>query len=129
MSEDEYFDEDELENFICLDCDVNTALNNEYYMLESEVWKEAIPDLWGMLCLNCVELRLGRQLWPEDFTEAPLNYIHARFSAFILSRFCGIPDDEADELLEILKNNKDEATQIIEQLRIRNIKGPDKPKP
>ncbi len=127
MCEDEYFDEDELENFICLDCGVNTALNNEYYMLESEVWQEAVPDLWGMLCLNCVELRLGRQLWPEDFMEAPLNYIHARLSALVLSRFCGIPDDEADELLEILKNNKDEATRSIEQLRIRNIKGPDKP--
>ena len=127
MCEDEYFNEDELENFICLDCGVNTALNNEYYMLEKEVWQEAVPDLWGMLCLNCVELRLGRQLWPEDFMEAPLNYIHARLSAFMLSRFCGIPDDEADELLEILKINKDETTRIIEQLRIRNIKGPDKP--
>ena len=127
MCEDEYFDEDELENFICLDCGVNTALNNEYYMLENEVWQEAVPDQWGMLCLNCVELRLGRQLWPEDFMEAPLNYIHARLSALVLSRFCGIPDDEADELLEILKNNKDEATRIIEQPRIRNIKGPDKP--
>ncbi len=110
MCEDEFYDEDELENFICLDFGENTALNNEYYMLIDEVWLEAVPDLWGMLCLNCVELRLGRQLWPEDFMEAPLNYIHSRLSAFMLSRFCGIPDEEAIELLEKLKNNKDEAT-------------------
>ncbi len=129
MYEDDLYDEDELEAFMCLDCDVNTALNDEYYMLIDVVWLEAVPDLWGMLCLNCVELRLSRQLWPEDFMESPINYLHSRLSSLMLSRFCGIPDDETDELLEILKNNKDEATQIIEQLRIQNMKGQNKPKP
>ena len=127
MYEDDFHDEDIWEPFVCLDCGVNTSLNEEYYMLMNEVWKEAVPDLVGMLCINCVELRLGRQLWPEDFMDSPINYFHSRLSARVLSRFCGIPDDEADELLVILQNNKKEATQIVDQLRIRNMKGPDKP--
>jgi hypothetical protein len=130
MYEDEHFDDEaDWEAFVCLDCGVNTSLNEEYYMLTNEVWKEAVPDLVGMLCINCVELRLGRQLWPEDFMDSPINYFHSRLSARILSRFCGIPDDEADELLVILQNNKKEATQIIDQLRIQNMKGPNKHKP
>ena len=128
MYEDDFYDDEEdLEPFVCLDCGVNTALNDEYYMLTGEVWKEAVPDLVGMLCINCVELRLGRQLWPEDFMESPINYLHSRLSARILAHFCGIPDDEAEELLVILQNNKKEAHQIIEQLRIQHMKGPNKP--
>jgi len=128
MCEDEFYDDDEdiWENFVCLDCGVNTSHTEEYYMLAGEVWKEAVPDLVGMLCINCVELRLGRQLWPEDFMDIPINYFHARLNARILSRFCGIPDTEADELFVIMQNNKKEAPQIIEQLRIKNLKGPNK---
>jgi len=126
MYEDEFFDDEDFEAFVCLDCGVNTMFTEEYYMLTGEVWKEAVPDLVGMLCINCVELRLGRQLWPEDFMDIPINYFHARLNARILSRFCGIPDAEADELFVILQNNKKETPQIIEQLRIKNLKGPNK---
>lgn len=129
MYEDDFDDEDIWEPFVCLDCGVNTSLNEEYYMLTNEVWKEAVPDLVGMLCINCVELKLGRQLWPDDFMDSPINYFHSRLSPRVLSRFCGIPEDEADELLVILKNNKKEAIQIVDQLRIQNMKGPNKNKP
>ncbi len=130
MYEDDFSDDEDIwEPFVCLDCGANTSLNEEYYMLTSEVWKEAVPDLVGMLCINCVELRLGRQLWPEDFMDSPINYLHSRLSALVLSRFCGILDGEAEELHDILQNNKQEATQIVKQLRIQNMKGPNKHKP
>ena len=127
MIDDEFSYEEEMENFICLDCGVNTDEIGEYYMLTNEVWKEAVPDLVGMLCINCVELRLGRQLWPEDFMDSPINYFHSRLSARVLSRFCGIPDEEAEELLVILQNNKKGAAEIVKQLHIQNLKGPNKP--
>ena len=127
MHDDGFSYDDEMENFICLDCGVNTDEIREYYMLTNEVWKEAVPDLVGMLCINCAELRLGRQLWPDDFNDSGINPLHARFNARVLSRFCGIPEDEAEELLVIFKNNKKMAPQVIEQLRIQNLKGPNKP--
>jgi len=124
---DEFYDDDDMENFICLDCGVNTDEIREYYMLTSEVWLEAVPDREGMLCINCVELRLGRQLWPEDFMEAPLNFMNSIMSARLLARICGIPDEEAEELSVILQNNKKSAFQIVKQLHIQNLKGPNKP--
>lgn len=129
MYEDDIFDDEDMENFICLDCGINTADIGEYYMLTSAVWQEAAPDegdLGGMLCVNCVELRLGRQLWPEDFMDAPLNYMHSIMSSRLLARFCGIPDPEAEELQEILKNNKEIATRVIGELRNHQMKGPGK---
>ena len=127
MYEEDLSDEEIWEPFVCLDCGINTSHTEEYYMLTGEVWKEAVPDLVGMLCINCVELRLGRQLWPEDFMDSPINYFHSRLSARVLSRFCGIPDDEAEELLVILQNNKKGAAEIVKQLHIQNLKGPNKP--
>jgi len=127
MCEDEFYDDEDFEAFVCLDCGVNTMFTEEYYMLTNEVWLEAVPDREGMLCLNCVELRLGRQLWPDDFNDSGINPLHARFNARVLSRFCGIPDEEAEELLVILQNNKNEAPQIVKQLRVQNLKGPNKP--
>ena len=122
MYDDDQNCEDEMENFICLDCGVNTDEIGEYYMLTSEVWKEAVPDLTGMLCINCVELRLGRQLWPEDFMDAPPNVMFSIMSARLLARFCGIPDAEAEDLLAILKNNKESASEIVNQLRSQQMK-------
>ena len=122
MYDDDQNCEDEMENFICLDCGVNTDEIGEYYMLTSEVWKEAVPDLTWMLCINCVELRLGRQLWPEDFMDAPLNVMFSIMSARLLARFCGIQDAEAEELLVILKNNKESASEIVNQLRSQQMK-------
>ena len=44
-------------------------------MVEDEVWYSAItarskPD---MLCIGCLEQRLGRLLTKDDFSDAPLN--------------------------------------------------------
>jgi hypothetical protein len=46
-------------------------------MVKNEVWDAAVgPDSfidYSYLCIGCLELRLGRRLVPDDFTDAPLN--------------------------------------------------------
>ena len=57
----------------CLDCKRNVKEINELYMVWDAVWLEACPDLEGMLCVTCLERRIGRKLTPGDFTHCPLN--------------------------------------------------------
>ena len=42
-------------------------------MVHDEIWKTVRPEGSGMLCIGCVEDRLGRQLTASDFTDAPVN--------------------------------------------------------
>lgn len=60
------------QQFKCLDCKTST-LQNEYYMVHDAIWLKANPDRKGMLCIGCLETRLGRTLNPSDFTAAPIN--------------------------------------------------------
>ncbi len=67
-------------SWLCWDCGVNTE--SEYYMVHDAVWRagsEGVPEHpdgeWGgMLCIGCLEARLGRRLVPEDFTPASINH-------------------------------------------------------
>ena len=59
--------------FSCIDCGRDT--NDEYYMVWDHIWKKANPDMEGMLCISCIEERLGRELTWRDFTTAPLNQL------------------------------------------------------
>lgn len=59
--------------FLCLDCHVSTERAQEYYMVQDDVWLSAVPDGEGMLCIKCLEDRLGRPLNRNDFTDAPVN--------------------------------------------------------
>lgn len=61
----------------CRDCRVNTSDIYEYYMVHDEVWQAAGADTefgWGMLCIGCLEVRLGRTLTPADFTDCWVNH-------------------------------------------------------
>lgn len=62
--------------FNCIDCGFNTM--TEYYMVHNALWAEAgmKPD-GGMLCIGCLEDRLGRTLTMNDFTDAPVNHGYA----------------------------------------------------
>ena len=62
-----------LDGFNCLDCGINTDTIHEYYMVTNKIWKQVHPLDEGMLCIGCVELRLGRVLTRKDFSNAPLN--------------------------------------------------------
>lgn len=58
----------------CLDCGWNTRALNEYYRVHDEVWLSVVPDGNGMLCIHCLENRLGRFLTREDFSlDTPIN--------------------------------------------------------
>lgn len=72
------------ESFLCLDCYVHTGLIKHYYTLHDELWKQANPDIDGMLCWKCLEVRLGRPLTPDDFDDTiPVNdNISARLDAW-----------------------------------------------
>lgn len=59
--------------FLCMDCGKDTNKSNEYYSLKRRVWRKANPLIARMLCLSCVERRLGRDLTAADFSRAPIN--------------------------------------------------------
>ena len=66
--------------FICLDCGCDTY-NWEYYSVHKELWRLAfkkelekgIDRTCGMLCIGCLEKRIGKKLTKEDFRDCPLN--------------------------------------------------------
>jgi hypothetical protein len=64
--------------FICVDCHLDTSPVglDEYYMVHDEVWAQSgMGGNDGMLCLFCLEARLGRTLEWTDFTDIPMNDI------------------------------------------------------
>lgn len=76
-----------MDEFVCIDCSVNTAEIGEYYMVQNYLWWMAgmEPD-GGMLCIGCLEYRLNRRLRPADFTDAFVNYETRRHSDRLHSR-------------------------------------------
>ena len=66
--------EQEQELFRCVDCRVNTHDIKEYYMVTDEVWGlTGLPAKGGMLCIGCLEGRIGRKLSYKDFSHCLLN--------------------------------------------------------
>lgn len=63
--------------FNCWDCNINTLHIDEYYMVDNGLWEVATEDFGGdgMLCIGCLEARLGDKLVADDFTDAPINFI------------------------------------------------------
>lgn len=60
---------------ICVDCGQDTSLIDEYYHVHDHVWADAGTDeTQSMLCIGCLEVRIGRTLEPADFSDAPINY-------------------------------------------------------
>ena len=59
--------------FQCLDCHVDTGKIGEHYMLKDEVWDSVVNSRKGMICIGCIEKRLGRQLHKKDFNDSHIN--------------------------------------------------------
>lgn len=56
----------------CFDCKVDTK--DEYYMVLDEIWEEfGCGD--DLLCIGCLENRVGRNLVRADFNDYPINDI------------------------------------------------------
>ena len=60
----------------CMDCGVDVFEIHEYYMIHNELWDKINPDVIGLLCIGCVEKRLGRKLKPDDFPVYEINSYH-----------------------------------------------------
>lgn len=57
--------------FDCAGCGGSTV--DEYYMVTDAVWEQATQDALDMLCIGCLEERIGRKLTPGDFPHYPVN--------------------------------------------------------
>jgi hypothetical protein len=63
----------------CADCGLDTIAAGEWYMVHDQIWQQA----WGsleytgpgqqVLCIGCLENRIGRKLTSADFTAASVN--------------------------------------------------------
>jgi hypothetical protein len=84
----------ELAEMSCIDCGMEAyfAPGNEYYMVHDEVWTAAGLPLngGGMLCIGCLEQRLGRELTLSDFPDFPVNRIMAVYGSLRLRQRMGI---------------------------------------
>jgi hypothetical protein len=69
-----------------MDCDADTYVNEQYYVLKDRLWKTINPGVDGMLCLGCVEKRLGRTLGRKDFKKVPVNQAQARVCPELAAR-------------------------------------------
>jgi hypothetical protein len=79
----------------CDDCGIGTSSLGEYYMVANAVWEEAwagrrkwwhrLPNR-EILCIGCLETRIGRKLTRHDFTNAPINHPALSMSDRLLAR-------------------------------------------
>ena len=62
--------------FNCVDCHKKIKVNTkDYYMVQDHIWEEGVQEenRGNLICLDCLEKRLGRKLKIEDFTDYPVN--------------------------------------------------------
>jgi hypothetical protein len=78
----------------CADCGGGT--HGEWYMVKESVWQLAwigrrksyhgkIPGQ-EILCIGCLENRIGRTLTRQDFTDAPINNPNSHISRRLRDR-------------------------------------------
>lgn len=71
-----------MSRYKCADCPVDTNQNGEYYMVTHNIWgRYGAGD--GMLCIGCLETRMGRKLDKYDFMNVPVNYLGRRSKRMI----------------------------------------------
>ena len=64
-------------------------------MVHPHIWEGAGlgPDA-GYMCIGCLEGRLGRELLPMDFIEAPINQLGAWDTRRLLMRKLGLAESD-----------------------------------
>lgn len=78
--------------FRCWDCNVCTLCIDEYYMVDNGTWEVATEDFGGhgMLCIGCLEARLGGKLIASDFPDYPINRGFFPYSTRLLNRLTSV---------------------------------------
>lgn len=62
-----------MSDYTCIGCSKDTNKMNEYYMVTNNIWRKfGAGD--KMLCVGCLEDKMGRKLDTYDFISAPVNY-------------------------------------------------------
>lgn len=71
----------------CASCRMDVHAMNEYaYMIKDDLWR-SVSGGDGFLCVECLEVLLGRQLAEEDFFCCPLTtHGHLKRSGRLLDR-------------------------------------------
>lgn len=75
----------------CLDCKVDTGQIHEHYFINTDTWIKVVGPKSGMLCIGCLETRLGRELNARDFTSCSINSLMVAGtskSARLVDRLC-----------------------------------------
>ena len=57
----------------CMDCSALTNQIGEHYFVHNSIWNKVHNSERGMLCVGCLEKRLGRELVKADFTDCHVN--------------------------------------------------------
>ncbi len=95
-------------NMICFDCKVDTEKINEFYMVHDHLWKQAVTNQNQrenrVLCIGCLETRLGRTLTADDFIDFPINKKGVQ-SYRLISRINNIEVKEKDLLFQLKNSN------------------------
>lgn len=56
----------------CAECGVDTK--TEYYMVHDHIWETFGRE--PLLCIGCLENKMGRTLWSGDFTHYAINNVN-----------------------------------------------------
>lgn len=59
--------------FLCLDCEIDTGKIHEHYFIVTDLWLSVVGSKNGMLCVGCLESRIGRLLTKFDFPDVTIN--------------------------------------------------------
>ncbi len=61
-------------DYRCVDCKVDTLSIGEFYTVSNYIWwKYGVRKKYKMLCIGCLESRMGRRLVSDDFPYYPIN--------------------------------------------------------
>ena len=78
--------------FRCVDCQTCTLCIGQYYMVKSEVWAASgLGSRDGMLCLDCLGQRIGREVAYDDFAAIVPSCWFVRWPAPSSLAGAGVP--------------------------------------
>lgn len=108
----------------CKDCNCDTYGNSkDYYMVHDEIWDKHGAGR-DMLCIDCLEKRIGRKLVYEDFTDCPLNNLFNDYinELKVKERILKLDKEDLGILIEALANPPEPNEALKEAWRIGKIK-------
>ena len=77
--------EKDLKKYCCKDCGKYTWTTEDAYMVTNDIW--AVWGVNGMLCMHCLEKRLGHKLALQFFTDCTLNKENANIGLLLMKEY------------------------------------------